>query len=158
MTSPPVSQASVGVVAAESPSERLRAFAREHDVRWRRAAQVTDAFSDAPVQFGFTLELHAAHVRPKHPPHPGCDECVELYEGLADIARAVIPRVNRPTQYEIRPFRGELVFAPTRGGRDEVVLALDVAHKNGLGPVDDCERLCVAEIEAALLVVGAKRL
>ena len=154
----PVSQDSVGALGGGSASERLSTFAREHDVRWRRVPQVTEAFREEPVQVGFTLELHAAHVNPKHPPHPGCDECVELYAGLAEIARAVLPRGERPTRYEIHPFRGELVFAPSRGARDEVVLALDVVHKNGLGPVDDCERVCLAEIEAALLIIGAKRL
>ena len=142
----------------DASQERIRAFVRNQDVRWRRQPLVSYAAARGPMQYGFTIELHAAHVRPKHAPRPGCDECQELYDGLAELARAVIPPVLKDTLFEVYPFRGELVFAPSRGGREEVVLDIDVVHRTGVGPVDECELACLARLKARLADLGARRL
>jgi len=142
------------------PLARIRAFVKEHDVRWRRLPIGTVSEESEPllVTIGFTVELHAAHVHPQHPPRPGCDECVALYDGLADLVRAAIPKAVIDTLFEVRPFRGELLFAQSRRGRDEVMLAIDVVHKSGVGPIDECERSCLEKLESSLPAFGAKRL
>jgi hypothetical protein len=144
--------------ATGGPQEGLRAFARNQDVRWRRQPLATTAADGSLTQYGFIIELHAAHIRPKHPPHPGCDECRDLYVGLAEIANAAIPPALRDTVFEVHPFSPGLSFAASRGMRAEVVLEIDVVHRNGVGPVDECERSCLGKIEAALTRLGARRL
>lgn len=136
--------------------QRLSGFVREHDVCWRRLPLTTNALSSQPVQFGFVLELHAAHVRPNHPPQPGCDECSALHAGLAEIARAVLPLDRRATRHQVRVLHTMLAFATTQGGRLEVVVEIELTHRSGLGPVDDCERRCLTEIEKGLRELGAR--
>lgn len=105
-------------------------------------------------QTGFELELIGTHARGVHDASPGCSHCREVLTALLEIAEWIIPRQPTASQYPITPHQRELRYDAARGNRPDVVLSIKVEHREGFGPVDDCERACLKEMEEKLSAIG----
>ena len=156
-------------------SSRLKEFVIEKAVCWD-SQPLTAMLRGAPIRVGFELELRAVHGPTTYKPTPGCPHCGHLFKGLKELAEAVVPTEFRPSRYEVQPFdhSWHLYYSGPKGGSQtaglkagskdsdpfipEVVLKLQILHrKNYFEPIDDCERKCLKEIEAALKKLGARK-
>ncbi len=107
---------------------------------------------------GFDLELLGTHAEGTDHVSPGCDSCVEVYDALRKVARYIVPDDQRlPTLFEIEPFEPALRYASIRKNRPDVLLEIKITHRNGLGPLDDCERHCLQLMQNRLHALGAYR-
>lgn len=139
---------------ASAELDALRASVLAHDVRCEVYPERV-AYAGGLEQVGFTVELYGSHDHPRHTPEPGCDECLRVHRDLVHIARAVVPREERPSVVEIEPYEPVLVADPRRGGRPRVRLTMRLLHRAAVrGAVDACERRCLAEILTALRSLG----
>lgn len=76
---------------------------------------------------------------------------------LGRIARAVLPRDERPSWYDVLVEPG-LGFEHGRLDRPEITTTITVLHRGTIDrPIDACERLCVDEIGRRLTALGARR-
>lgn len=109
-------------------------------------------------QTGFELELLGTHPEGTGIVSPGCDACVEVYEALRQVAAFILPdNTGLPTRYEIEPFEPALRYSSTRKNRPDVLLEIKIVHRQGFGPVDECEKKCVREMQTELDRLGAYR-
>ena len=107
---------------------------------------------------GFDLELLGTHAEGTDHVSPGCDACVEVYAVLRELARFIVPRnQSPPTRFEIEPFERALRYASIRRDRPDVLLEIKIKHRNGLGPLDECEQHCLHFMQNRLDVLGAYR-
>ena len=109
------------------------------------------------VAIGYELDLIGTHHHPKHPPKPGCDECTPVRQALILIARSILPPDDRPSRYAIEPFDAAIHFSPRRKMREEIVLAIDIIHRDAFDrPIDECETRCLREMKEKLKALGAR--
>ena len=133
----------------------LREWVKEHKVVWELAPwrELVDHHLTA---VGFELDLFARHV-PQTDRAPGCPGCVQLYEGLKEIALRALPKDARACRCEIEPFDSALRFRPESDRVPEVQLTIRIVHGEGyLRPVDECERRCAQETERSLGRLGVQ--
>lgn len=129
-----------------------------YDVRTHEDAVVRSLHEAAVVKTGFDLSLCGTHDHGHSTMTPGCEHCVDTYGDLRKIAQWITPAEGRPSSYEIRPFDGGLHGVPSPRGRLEVELRIQIGHRRGWDqPIDDCERLCLKEMEAKLKELGVRR-
>ena len=139
--------------------QALAKLARRYGVHYRvwPERSVDPATGDL-IQIGFELDLKGSHDHPARPPLPGCSECVEVYHALRRIAEWALPPVKRASQFDISVFDGKLRPLLDDEARSEVQVVVRVLHREGVErPVDDCERECLAELEARLVQLGVHR-
>lgn len=106
------------------------------------------------VMVGFDLELHGTHDHGTTKLSPGCTLCLETFSDLRRVAEWILPREERPSQYDIPPFDHALHASPKRPF--EVVLPIKIEHRNHFfDPVDSCEERCLKEMQAKLAGLGA---
>ena len=111
----------------------------------------------ALVPIGFVVELTATHDVPAHSPSPGCDECVPVRRALARVARAVLPRGEHTSWYDVSVAEGQLQYDPGRRSRPLLTATISVLHTGDVNaPPDDCERACLEEIRGNLVALGAR--
>lgn len=135
----------------------LKALVARHDVRWEVWPR-NHSTNNAVRPVGFDLELYGIHDEPSRYPSAGCDECVEVFEDLRRIAKAVMPRPDRDSRYELTLFDRALHYAERLDMRAEVRLTISILHKGEYGrPVDACEVTCLREMEAQLRELGARK-
>ena len=107
-------------------------------------------------QVGFVLELYGTHEPGVEHPEAGCDECLRVFTALQTIAEGVLPQEHRPSRYDMGAYDQSIHYAPKRATRPDVVLPIKIIHREGFErPVDECERLCLKEIEQRLRELGA---
>lgn len=136
-------------------TQELRNLIAEHTVRYEIWPHY-DVDDGAKVIDGFDLELHGTHEHGHSRLTPGCDLCRQTYEHLRHIAEAVLPREERPSEYEIPPFDNSL--HGKRGGEMEVVLTICIRHRNQyFATVDECEEKCLREMRDKLTGLGVAR-
>jgi hypothetical protein len=64
----------------------LKELVRKHKVCWESWPEFYLDAKGQRIQIGFELDLVGIHDHPAHLPAPGCDECVNVYEDLRQIA------------------------------------------------------------------------
>lgn len=137
---------------------RLRNVVREHRVCWEVLPEEIPVQDDRPLQIGFNLELSGAHAHAAEPPHPGCSECRTILAHLREIAECILPRVERPSRYEISVWDNVIRYDPVRRNRSEVTVTIKILHRAQLeAPVDACEVFCLHEMESKLKELGARQ-
>jgi hypothetical protein len=130
-------------------------WVREHRVTWE-IGPLQELVDQRPATVGFELRLFGRHD-PDRQASPGCRECLSLHQRLRAIAAAAFPRDTRPTRYEIEPFDGSFHLRPESEWADEVQLTVRIVHGDGyLRPLDECEKRCAEEIQAALRRLGVQ--
>ena len=142
-----------------STLERLREIADKHQVCYEVWPERSVA-EGVKIQIGFELQLCGtnSHVggEGEHEQVPGCEHCLSTYEDLRQIAEWILPRDERPSQYEIGSFDRALHVAPhSRQSRNEVVLTIHIMHRANFNrEVDDCENRCLKEMRGRLKELG----
>lgn len=137
--------------------ERLKALVREHRVCWEVWPEQLAGVGHRPLQVGFDLVLNGAHAHDKDRPSPGCEKCRTIFEHLREIAEWIIPKVERPSRYEIQTFDHAVHYAPERGNRPDVALTIKILHRSAIDrAIDECEARCLNEMKEKLAQIGAQ--
>jgi hypothetical protein len=137
-------------------SSFLKQLVTRHQVCWEVMPIWHVPLGGRSVKIGFEVDLFGTHDHPKHPPTPGCEECQTVFSDLRRIASAVLPPSDRPSRYVIRPYDASIALSSRRHMRKDVVLAIEIAHRDGFDrDIDDCETRCLRDIESALQALGA---
>lgn len=132
--------------------EDLRQIVEKHTVR-QEVWPHYEMNDGKRVMVGFDLELHGTHDHGTTRFSPGCHLCRETYQDLYRIAESILPKEQRPSEYEIPPFDASLYGTPK--GPFEVVLPIRIEHRhNFFGPVDSCEERCLKEMQEKLDALG----
>lgn len=109
------------------------------------------------IAVGYELDLIGTHDHPQHAPASGCAECSPVYRALLHIAKAILPPNDRASRYAIQPFDVAIHFSPRRKWRRDVVLAIDIMHRDQFDrPIDECETHCLREMTSKLKELGAR--
>lgn len=105
------------------------------------------------VMVGYDLELYGSHDHGNTRSSPGCHLCTETYADLRRVAEWILPKEQRPSQYDIQPFDASLHASGS--GPLEVVLPIRIEHRHDFfGPVDNCEQRCLKEMQEKLAELG----
>lgn len=132
--------------------EDLRRIIEKHTVRYEVWPHY-EMNDGKRVTVGFDLELHGTHDHGTTRLSPGCHLCTETYADLRRVAESILPKEQRPSEYEIPPFDASL--HGTARGPLEVVLPIRIEHRhNFFDPVDGCEERCLKEMEGTLAELG----
>jgi len=135
--------------------EELKALIRQHRVCWEVLPEQVPVKEDRPLKVGFDLMLYGTHALGDHPV-PGCEKCKQIFEDLRKIAQWIIPKVERPSRYEIEIFDRAIRYSPRRRKRPDVMLTIKILHRFEFDkPVDECEVLCLNEMKTKLIDLGA---
>ena len=144
---------SMTTLASEHPEtlERLKALVREHRVCWEVWPEQLPVRDRGPLQVGFDLVLNGAHAHNDDRPSPGCEKCKSIFEHLREIAEWIVPKVQRPTRYDVQIFDHAVHYASERSNRPDVALTIKILHRSEIDrPVDECEVMCLNEMKAKL--------
>jgi len=145
-----------GLAAAADDVASLKELVARHKVCWEVVPIWNVQLGGGQVKTGFEVDLFGTHDHPRQPPTPGCDECHTVFSDLSRIANAVLPPSDRLSRYDIEPYDVSLHLSPRRNMRKDVVVAIDIVHRDCFdGEVDECETHCLHEIESALRTLGA---
>lgn len=137
--------------------ERLKALVREHRVCWEVWPEQFAVKDRGPLKVGFDLVLNGAHAHDTDRPSPGCEKCRTIFEHLREITEWIVPKVERPSRYDIQIFDHAIHFAPERRNRSDVALTIKILHRSEIDrPVDECEVRCLDEMKAKLARIGAQ--
>lgn len=139
---------------AETELAGLAQLVKKYRVCWEVWPEYSSVHGSAK-QTGFELELIGTHPPAVDHPTPGCNECRLVFSALVDIAEAIIPKDRRDSQYPIDAFDQSIRYAPERSNRPDVTLKIKIQHRSGFGPVDECEKRCLREMEERLQQLGA---
>lgn len=140
--------------------DEIRDLAIRHRVcyEWSNHYEMND---DIRLATGFSLRLYGANCQTmagdpasKHPV-PGCPACRNTYRDLLRIAHWVMPKDSRESWYKIEPFDSAFHVTPKRNWREEIVLGIQILHRDERGrPKDECEARCLHEMCAKLRLAG----
>ena len=109
------------------------------------------------IAVGYELDLIGTHDHPAHPAIAGCIECRPVYLALVTLAQAIMPPNGRASRYVIEPYDVALHFSPRRKMRKDVIVAVDIVHRQQFDrSVDECEIGCLHEMQEKLKALGAK--
>ena len=130
----------------------LKVIVEKHTVRYEvwPHCEMNDG---KQVTVGFDLELRGTHDHGNTSLSPGCPVCTATFSDLLQIAGWILPKEKRPSEYDLPPFDQSL----TQSGKGpyEVVLRIRIEHRHDFfGPIDDCERRCLKEMEGRLAELG----
>ncbi len=141
--------------AAIEPTAWLQELVRRHQVCWEVWPEET-MVDGRRRQIGFELELSGTHPPEVNNASPGCDHCRNVFSALLDVAEYILPsRSDRPSEYIIGGYEPSVRYSPKRGFRPDVSLTIKIVHRQGFGPVDDCEQRCLKVMEDRLRTLGA---
>ena len=136
--------------------EELRMVVQDHRVCWEVLPERIPVKDEEPLKVGFDLMLYGTHEVGMHPT-PGCERCAQIYRDLRKIANWIIPKEERPSRYEISIYESAIGYNRMRGNRPDVELTIKILHRARYDqPVDECEVLCLNEMKAKLLDLGAQ--
>jgi hypothetical protein len=146
---------------------RIKRFVQQFAVCWEahpEQAVVTalDPKEQAPRvkkelrKIGFALELYGTPDSGAENVSPGSSRCRKVQSALEEIARWILPRELRRCMYEIEMGSQSLSYSRVRADRPDVCVTIQILHRNHWDqPIDECEELCLKDMERALLEVGA---
>ena len=137
-----------------SETSSLQELVHRHRVCWEVWPE--NVMADGKIrQIGFELELSGTHPPGVKNPNPGCHYCKEVFGALLRIAYHVLPpNSGQPSQYNIDPYKQRITYSRRRGSRPDVSLTIHIVHRQGFGPVDECEQRCLGEMERQLAALG----
>jgi hypothetical protein len=143
-------------VAGEGAPAELRELVQRFRVCWEVGPE--DSYREGEkLKIGFTLDLIGTHEPEVKHPDPGCEHCRRVYSALKKIAGWIIPKEERPTVYEIEPYRQAISYSHSRHDRPDVTLTIRIEHRSDFDrPVDDCEVRCLNEMKQRLKELGAR--
>jgi hypothetical protein len=143
-------------LAGEGPPTELRELVQRFRVCWEVWPE--DSYPEGEKQkIGYTLDLIGTHEPEVKHPDPGCEHCRRVYSALKSIAGWIIPKEERPTVYEIDPYRQAISYSHSRHDRPDVTLTIRIEHRSDFDrPVDDCEVRCFNEMKQRLKELGAQ--
>lgn len=134
------------------PVTELKRVVERHTVRYEVWPHYEIA-DGKRVVVGFDLELYGTHDHGDTSMSPGCRLCSETFADLRRVAESILPKEQRPSQYEIAPFDQSL--HASAGGRFEVMLPIRIEHRHGFfDPIDDCEERCLKGMQQQLAELG----
>ncbi len=134
------------------PVTELKRVVERHTVRYEVWPHYEIA-DGKRVVVGFDLELYGTHDHGDTSMSPACRLCSETFADLRRVAESILPKEQRPSQYEIAPFDQSL--HASAGGRFEVMLPIRIEHRHGFfDPIDDCEERCLKEMQQQLAELG----
>lgn len=135
--------------------QQLRQIVEKHTLRYVVAPHY-EMNEGKRVMVGFDLELHGTHDHGTTRLSPGCHLCMETYQDLHRVAECVLPKEQRPSEYEIPPFDASLYASSN--GTFEVVLPIRIQHRHHFfEPVDGCEERCLKEMQGELAELGVSK-
>jgi hypothetical protein len=138
--------------------EKTKELVIQHKVCWEVWPKYHVDRNGKKVEIGFELDLIGTHYHPVKTPLPGCVECAKVYEDLKQIAKWIIPKEERDSLYEIRPFDSSIHQAPMRKFRKDITLTIKILHREGFDrPIDACEIECLKEMKNKLKELGARQ-
>jgi len=140
----------------DSNLEDVREFVRRHRVCFE-TYPIIAVRRGTRIQVGFELELGA--MMPESLGEPLRDRrlCQRLFDGLCDLARAVISGAYPGIRFEIGPCDSALRYSGSPGLHPEVLLRLRILHrKNYFDPLDEEETRCLFDTERALRQLGVR--
>jgi hypothetical protein len=87
---------------------------------------------------------------------PGCAFCRRTYGDLRRIAKWILPKDARKSEYKIEPFDYAFHIAPpARGFREEIVVTIQIPRRyNPRLPADECENQYLKEMCGRLKDLG----
>ena len=143
-------------VAGEGTPTELRELVQRFRVCWEVGPD--DTYRGGEKQkIGFMLDLIGTHEPEIKHPDPGCEHCRRVYSALKRVAGWIIPKEERPTAYEIDPYRQAISYSHARHDRPDVTLTIRIEHRSDFDrPVDDCEVRCLNEMKQRLKELGAR--
>lgn len=141
--------------APPATAENIKNLIEKHRVcfeSWYEYAMV----EGVRTHTGFALRLSGINIHETNEhPVPGCDLCRQTYTDLCRIARCILPPDDRASRYRIEPYDSSLHFAKTRGHREEVVVTIQVLHRDETDrAADECELRCLKEMREKLKELG----
>ena len=135
--------------------DELKALIQQHRVCWEVLPEQVPVQTKPPLKVGFDLMLYGTHDLGEHP-EPGCESCQQIYKDLRKIGQWILPKVERPSRYEIEIFDQAIHYSPKRHRRPDVMLNIKILHRLDFEkPVDECEVLCLNEMKTKLIELGA---
>ena len=146
--------------AAETLSiddSELKALVQRHQVCFESYPIWNVPLGGGKVAIGYELDLIGTHDHPQYPASPGCEECKPVRRALLAIATAILPPSDRVSRYAMEPFETAIHFSPRRKMRKDVILVIDIMHRDQFDlPVDECEMRCLREMKEKLKTLGAR--
>jgi hypothetical protein len=107
-------------------------------------------------KIGFDLELYGTPECGTEHIDPGCQHCLRVESALREIADWILPRVNPTCKFEVDSEGDSLSYTPVRENRPDVVVHISIFHRHEWDqPIDECEELCLKDIEQVLTELGA---
>jgi len=107
-------------------------------------------------QIGFCLELSGTHEMTAGQGHSECPECLHVFASLHEIAKAILPKEQRPSVYYVGSYDRAIRYTPVRGNRPDITLTIKILHRESFErPVDACEVRCLEEMKQRLRELGA---
>jgi len=138
---------------------RLKDLVWQYRVCWEVLPELFPVEGGQPLPVGFNLMLYGAHAHDTDRPPPGCEQCAVIYRHLREMAEWIVPKVERPSRYEIEIFDSGVRYDPVRGNRPDVTVTIKILYRSRFdAPVDQCEVFCLHEMEGKLLQIGAQHL
>ena len=148
---------SVAEALAIDTSDEIKDLVQRHKVCFESYPIWHVPLGGGKVAIGYELDLIGTHDHPQHPPSPGCDECTPVRRALLAIAAAILPPNDRASRYGMEPFETAIHFSPRRKMRKDIVLAIDIVHRDRFDlPIDACEMRCLREMKEKLKELGAR--
>ena len=139
-----------------SLESELKALIAEYRICWSIYPEKVFV-DDATRQIGFRLELFGTHPSEVMHADPGCIHCREVWTALKRVADSITPPRDRDSDYDIETFDDSIHYSKLRKNRPDVELHIQITHKSGFGPPDECESRCLDEMTARLQDLGARR-
>ena len=148
---------SVAEAIAIDTSDEIKDLVQRHKICFESYPIWHVPLGGGKVAIGYELDLIGTHDHPLHPASPGCDECTPVRRALLAIAAAILPPNDRESRYAIEPFETAIHFSPRRKMRKDVVLVIDIMHRDRFDrPVAECEARCLREMKEKLKQFGAR--
>jgi hypothetical protein len=132
----------------------LRKLVKRHRICWEVFPEYMYV-DQKRLQIGFQLELIGTHEIAVDHPEPGCVKCQDVFGALKVVAGWILPKEERPSEYEIGVFDDSIHYSARRRNRPDVILSIRIMHRNGFAPVDPCEERCLKEMQQKLSELGA---
>ena len=137
--------------------EHIREIVHRFSVFYEVYPESTVLHDHTIRQVGFCVDLCG------RPPQginvsPRCARSKEIYRGLSEIARWVIPEEEFECCYELDGFDASLHCGNGAQDRGSVQLEIHILHEHGFDrPLDECELRALREVEDRLKNLGVDR-
>jgi hypothetical protein len=113
---------------------------------------------DGIRKIGFDLELYGTPECGTEHVDPGCQHCLRVESALREIADWILPRVKPSCSFDVDSEGDSLSYAPERRNRPDVVVHINILHRHEWDhAIDECEEVCLKEIEQVLTDLGVCR-